>query len=243
MREDAAAEIRQKVDALYRSEFAPRTRHADPRAGRFRPGRGGDARRVRRGGGAMAARRRARPIRGRGSFRPGGSRRSTPYGGAPGSTPRWTNSPSGSTPNPTMHAERDDEGLEDDRLRLIFTCCHPALPPDAQRGADAARSLRPDDRRDRPRLSHRSADAGPADRARQGEDPRCADSLSGALAGRPARPAGRGAARDLSRVQRGIFGIVGRIADAARSLGRGDPAGAAADRTAAGARGGGACWR
>jgi RNA polymerase sigma-70 factor (ECF subfamily) len=25
-----------------------------------------------------------------------------------------------------------DEDLEDDRLRLIFTCCHPALPPDAQ---------------------------------------------------------------------------------------------------------------
>jgi RNA polymerase sigma-70 factor (ECF subfamily) len=28
-------------------------------------------------------------------------------------------------------AERDDEGLEDDRLRLIFTCCHPALSPEA----------------------------------------------------------------------------------------------------------------
>jgi len=26
----------------------------------------------------------------------------------------------------------DGEGVEDDRLRLIFTCCHPALPPDAQ---------------------------------------------------------------------------------------------------------------
>lgn len=26
----------------------------------------------------------------------------------------------------------NDESLEDDRLRLIFTCCHPALPPDAQ---------------------------------------------------------------------------------------------------------------
>lgn len=26
----------------------------------------------------------------------------------------------------------DDERVEDDRLRLIFTCCHPALPPDAQ---------------------------------------------------------------------------------------------------------------
>lgn len=28
--------------------------------------------------------------------------------------------------------EPDEAGLEDDRLRLIFTCCHPALPPDAQ---------------------------------------------------------------------------------------------------------------
>jgi RNA polymerase sigma-70 factor (ECF subfamily) len=26
----------------------------------------------------------------------------------------------------------DTEGIEDDRLRLIFTCCHPALAPDAQ---------------------------------------------------------------------------------------------------------------
>ncbi len=28
--------------------------------------------------------------------------------------------------------EWNDEGIEDDRLRLIFTCCHPALSPDAQ---------------------------------------------------------------------------------------------------------------
>ncbi len=28
--------------------------------------------------------------------------------------------------------EQDDESVEDDRLRLIFTCCHPALLPDAQ---------------------------------------------------------------------------------------------------------------
>jgi RNA polymerase sigma-70 factor, ECF subfamily len=26
----------------------------------------------------------------------------------------------------------DDDRVEDDRLRLIFTCCHPALPPDAR---------------------------------------------------------------------------------------------------------------
>ena len=28
--------------------------------------------------------------------------------------------------------EYEDEGVEDDRLRLVFTCCHPALSPDAQ---------------------------------------------------------------------------------------------------------------
>jgi RNA polymerase sigma-70 factor, ECF subfamily len=28
-------------------------------------------------------------------------------------------------------AEWDDKGVEDDRLRLIFTCCHPALSPEA----------------------------------------------------------------------------------------------------------------
>jgi RNA polymerase sigma-70 factor (ECF subfamily) len=28
--------------------------------------------------------------------------------------------------------EIDDEGIEDDRLRLIFTCCHPALAPEAR---------------------------------------------------------------------------------------------------------------
>jgi len=29
-------------------------------------------------------------------------------------------------------AEWEDESVEDDRLRLVFTCCHPALSPDAQ---------------------------------------------------------------------------------------------------------------
>ena len=29
-------------------------------------------------------------------------------------------------------AEQIDSGVEDDELRLIFTCCHPALPPDAR---------------------------------------------------------------------------------------------------------------
>jgi RNA polymerase sigma-70 factor (ECF subfamily) len=37
--------------------------------------------------------------------------------------------PNSTTSDP---AEWDDDGFEDDRLRLIFTCCHPALSPEAQ---------------------------------------------------------------------------------------------------------------
>src|SRR5207248_4380024 len=33
---------------------------------------------------------------------------------------------------PGAAAGQDDEGVEDDRLRLVFTCCHPALPPAAR---------------------------------------------------------------------------------------------------------------
>jgi RNA polymerase sigma-70 factor, ECF subfamily len=33
---------------------------------------------------------------------------------------------------PATEEAWDDEGVEDDRLRLIFICCHPALPPEAQ---------------------------------------------------------------------------------------------------------------
>jgi RNA polymerase sigma-70 factor (ECF subfamily) len=34
--------------------------------------------------------------------------------------------------SPDDPADWDREGIEDDRLRLVFTCCHPALQPDAQ---------------------------------------------------------------------------------------------------------------
>ena len=34
--------------------------------------------------------------------------------------------------NPEVWADEDEESVKDDRLRLIFTCCHPALAPDAQ---------------------------------------------------------------------------------------------------------------
>ena len=35
-------------------------------------------------------------------------------------------------------APHEDEEIEDDRLRLIFTCCHPALPPEATGCAHSA---------------------------------------------------------------------------------------------------------
>ena len=35
-------------------------------------------------------------------------------------------------PGPIAAPDVDDESVQDDRLRLIFTCCHPALAPDAQ---------------------------------------------------------------------------------------------------------------
>lgn len=34
--------------------------------------------------------------------------------------------------NAEGETDMDDSAIPDDRLRLIFTCCHPALPPDAQ---------------------------------------------------------------------------------------------------------------
>jgi RNA polymerase sigma-70 factor (ECF subfamily) len=47
-------------------------------------------------------------------------------GGAQGDSPGDSAGEHGETPG------KGDEGLGDDRLRLIFTCCHPALAPDAQ---------------------------------------------------------------------------------------------------------------
>ena len=33
---------------------------------------------------------------------------------------------------PNANDEPDESGISDDRLRLMFTCCHPALPIEAQ---------------------------------------------------------------------------------------------------------------
>ena len=106
---------------------------------------------------------------------------------------------------------RTPRSIEDDRLRLIFTCCHPALPPDAQ----VALTLRevcgltteeiaqriPDARA--PTLAQRIVRAKTKIRDAK-------HSLPGARAGRAARAARERAARHLPRVQRRLFRLVGR---------------------------------
>ena len=71
------------------------------------------------------------------------------------------------TEEPSMDTEST---IVDDQLRLIFTCCHPALDIVGADGADAARARRPDHRRDRARVPRRRADDGQADRACQAQD-------------------------------------------------------------------------
>jgi RNA polymerase sigma-70 factor (ECF subfamily) len=67
-------------------------------------------------------------------------------------------------------ADWSDEDVEDDRLRLIFTCCHPALAADAQ----VPLTLREVCDLTTEEIARPSLGAGhhrPAHRARQGEDP------------------------------------------------------------------------
>ena len=70
--------------------------------------------------------------------------------------------------------------IADDRLRLIFTCCHPALAP-AARVALTLRTLGGlTTARDRARVPRRRADDGAAARARQAQDRRRAHPVPGA---------------------------------------------------------------
>jgi RNA polymerase sigma-70 factor (ECF subfamily) len=68
----------------------------------------------------------------RGSCPPGASRPSTGSGETPASTPSttWPRKVEDIADDAALPGE--SEVIEDDRLRLIFTCCHPALAPEAQ---------------------------------------------------------------------------------------------------------------
>ena len=112
----------------------------------------------------------------------------------------------------------DETSLLDDRLRLIFTCSHPALSVEAPGCADAAHRRRLDRRRDRqgvpgPRV-HPSAALGPG----QTQDPRSRHSLPRAprpyVAGAPERGAGGG----IPHLQRGVLRNGGRYTHPAAAV-------------------------
>ena len=117
----------------------------------------------------------------------------------------------------------DESSIVDDRLRLIFTCCHPALDIGA-RGAHAPDARRDDDRRDRPRVPGRRADHGQADRAGEAQDRRRSHPLPGAGRRRAPRPPTRRAAGRVPDLQRGLHSHRRRSARARRAVRRGDPA-------------------
>jgi RNA polymerase sigma-70 factor (ECF subfamily) len=67
-------------------------------------------------------------IRARGSSRQAASRRSMRFGASRDSKRSMRKAPI----DRGEENKREVDEIEDDRLRLIFTCCHPALAPDAQ---------------------------------------------------------------------------------------------------------------
>ena len=117
----------------------------------------------------------------------------------------------------------DDTTFPDERLELIFTCCHPALATDAQ----VALTLRTLGGLTTDEIARAflvpEADDGPAAGAGQAQDQGGRHPVPGPARPSAARPAGRGAGGRLPDLQRGLR----RPRRAGR---RGDPARAGAGR-------------
>ena len=67
--------------------------------------------------------------------------------------------------------EAADSALDDDMLRLIFTCCHPSFAAEVQVALTLAHGLRPHDSAGRARVSRQRRRDGAAPVARQAENP------------------------------------------------------------------------
>jgi len=136
-------------------------------------------------------------------------------------------------------AQPAEEGpVRDDRLRLLFTCCHPALSPARPGRAHPPAARRADHGADRARVPGARADHGSAADPGQGQDPRRADPVPGTARAGPARPPRRRAGRAVPHLQRGVHGEHRRPADPGRPVRRGHPARAAPGHADAGRAGG-----
>jgi DNA-directed RNA polymerase specialized sigma24 family protein len=103
-----------------------------------------------------------------------------------------------------MEDEMDETTIPDERLELLFTCCHPALALEAQVALTLRTlgGLRTDEIA--PRVPRPRGDDGEAARACEAEDPRRRDSVSRAAAGAAARPARGRVGGRLPHLQRGL---------------------------------------
>ncbi len=106
----------------------------------------------------------------------------------------------------------DSEGIEDDRLRLIFTCCHPSLASEAQ----VALTLREVCGLTTEEIAQAFLSAAPALAQRivrakaKIRDARIPPSAGARRAG---RATGQRSACDLSGIQRGLFRVFGSVSD------------------------------
>ena len=93
--------------------------------------------------------------------------------------PRLRGAAGGATGDEGRGRERSVSPIPDERLRLIFTCCHPALAPEARVALTLRAARRAHHRRGRARVPGLRAGDGAAGRAREGEDPRRRDRVRG----------------------------------------------------------------
>ncbi len=124
--------------------------------------------------------------------------------------------------------------VEDDLLRLLFTCCHPSLAPDDPGGPGAAHPVRSHHRRGRAGdAGHRVLDGQAVDPS-PAEDRAGADPLPRAARPRAAGPVGLGARRRRTcSSTRGTPPRTDRRLVRTELVGRGGPAGPAAGPAAA----------
>ena len=74
-------------------------------------------------------------------------------------------------PDSPTNREVHESGIADDRLRLIFTCCHPALALEARVALTLRTLAGPDHRRDSPGLHGVRGNDGQAPGPGQAQDP------------------------------------------------------------------------